>query len=112
MTFLDRVQSGHVEQLVAIPRLVMGSSTLRERLFLDWEREASLIVTAVAGEDPDDLWPAVVVHALTWTHRLVVRTAIGRVLAGEDPADVAAGLRDQARLAYARLDGGIARYGS
>src|SRR6266536_1138765 len=43
MDFLDAVEHGPVESIVAVPRLVMGSTALRERLFIGWEKEAATL---------------------------------------------------------------------
>src|SRR4051812_39166861 len=44
---LDQVASGHVEQIVARPRLVMASAALRGRLFVWWEQEAALLAPVI-----------------------------------------------------------------
>jgi AcrR family transcriptional regulator len=109
MAFLDALEGGLAEQMLAVPRLVRGSPTLRDRLLLGWEQEAAVLAAAVT-DDPDDLVAAAAVRALAWTHRLVFRAAMRRVFTGEDPAEVADDLREQALHAYARLDRGLARY--
>src|SRR5689334_13299172 len=81
MEFVDRVEHDPVESIVAVPRLVAGSRTLRNRLFLGWEEEAALLAPVLAEETgaPDgDLVPAVVARSLAWTHRLVFRAAFQR----------------------------------
>jgi AcrR family transcriptional regulator len=108
--FLDEVEHGPVEAIVAVPRLVMGSSALRERLFLGWEREASTLTPLIAeqlGLEPDDLVAAVTARCLSWTHRLVFRAAFARLLAGEDQRAVAASLRVEAARAYDKLASGL-----
>jgi AcrR family transcriptional regulator len=109
MAFLDGLEGGRAEQMMAVPSIVRGSPALRDRVLLGWEKEAAVLVAAVT-DDPDDLVAGTVVRALAWTHRLVFRAAMRRVFAGEDPADVAADLREQALHAYARLGQGLARY--
>ena len=109
MEFLDRLEDGPVEPLLALPRLVRTSPALRDRLLLAYEEEAAALVAAVT-DDEDDLVASAVVRALLWTSRLVFRTAMRRVWAGEDPAEVAADLREQALHAYERLARGLARY--
>jgi AcrR family transcriptional regulator len=113
--YLDRVEHEPVEAVVAIPRLVMGSEALRNRLFLGWEREAAMlapVIAAQAGQSDDDLVPAIVARTLAWTHRLIFRAAFTRLLAGEDQRTVAADLREQAQRAYDLLEGGLAGYGT
>jgi AcrR family transcriptional regulator len=114
MLLLDEVEHGPVSSIVAVPRLVMGSRALRDRLFVGWEREADLLAPAIAreaGTTEDDLVPPVVARALTWTHRLVYRAAFTRLIAGEDQHAVAADLREQAGRAYDQLEAGLAGYG-
>ena len=113
--YIDRLERSPVDEVTAGPRLVMGSASLRERLFLNWEKEAALLAPIMAeqtGAPPGDLVPVVVARAVTWTHRVIVRAGFERLLAGEDRAVVAADLREQARRAYDLLDAGLAGYGA
>lgn len=108
---LDAIENEPVESIVAIPRLVMGSHTLRERLFLGWEQEAAALTPVIAGAlelEPDDLIAAVMARTLSWTHRLIFRAAFSRLLAGEDQQQVAAALRVDAARAYDKLQRGFA----
>ena len=108
---LDAVETEPIEKIVAIPRLVMGSHTLRERLFLGWEQEAAALTPAIAEAlelEPDDLVAAVMARTLAWTHRLIFRAAFSRLLAGEDQRDVASALRVDAARAYDKLQRGFA----
>ena len=110
MAFLDRVEHDPVESIVAVPRLVMSSRSLRERLFVAWEQEAGVLAPAIAdelGAAPDDLVPAVVARTLAWADRMVFRAAFRRLLAGEDQRVVAADLREQAARAYDLLEDGL-----
>jgi AcrR family transcriptional regulator len=114
MQFVDRVEHDPVESIVGVPRLVAGSRSLRDRLFLSWEEEAARLAPVIAeetGAPEGDLLPAVSARALSWTHRLVFRAAFQRLLAGEDQRAVAADLREQARRAYEALERGLAGYG-
>jgi AcrR family transcriptional regulator len=114
LAFVDSVEHGPVEAIVAVPRLVMGSRALRDRLLLGWEQEAAALTPVVAeetGAGEGDLVPAVVARTLAWTHRLVFRSAFTRLLAGEDQRAVAADLREQAHRAYETLEEGLAGYG-
>ena len=75
---LDAVENEPVEEIVAIPRLVMNSHTLRERLFVGWEQEAAALAPAIAEVlelEPDDLLAAVMARSLSWTHRTIFRAA-------------------------------------
>jgi AcrR family transcriptional regulator len=112
--YLDRVQHGPADEVTAVPRLVMSSRSLRERLFLNWEKEAQVLAPIIAdqtGAPPGDLLPLIVARTLTWTHRVIVREGFERLLAGEDGAQIAADLRDQAARAYDVLETGLAGYG-
>jgi AcrR family transcriptional regulator len=114
MDFVDAVERGPIDPIVAMPRLVAGSRTLRDRLFLGWEQEAatlSPVIAEEAGAVEGDLVPAVVARTLAWTHRLVFRAAFTRLLAGEDHRAVAADLRVQARRAYDQIERGLRDYG-
>ena len=111
---IARVELGADPRIVAVPRLVAGSTALRERLFIGWEREAAVLTPVIAEETesaPDDLVPAVVARSLAWTNRLVFRAAFNRLIAGEDQHALAADLREQARRAYDQLERGLAGYG-
>ncbi len=112
--FIDAVERGPIDGIVAVPRLVARSRSLRDRLFLGWEEEAatlSPLIAEEAGAPDGDLVPAVVARTLAWTHRLVFRAAFTRLLAGEDHREVAADLRKQARRAYDQIERGLADYG-
>jgi AcrR family transcriptional regulator len=114
LAFLDRVEHDPAETTVAVPRLVMASPTLRDRLFVGWEREAeelSPVIAAAAGAAEDDLTARVVARSLAWTNRLVFRAAVTRLIAGEDRRVVASELRADARRAYRQLEQGLAGYG-
>jgi AcrR family transcriptional regulator len=115
MAFIDVVESGAIESIVAVPRLVAESKSLRDRLFIGWEHEAatlSPVIAEEAGAAEGDIVPAVVARTLAWTHRLVFRAAFTRLLAGEDHREVAADLRGQARRAYDQLERGLEGYGA
>jgi AcrR family transcriptional regulator len=114
MSFIDAVERGPVDPIVAVPRLVAQSRSLRDRLFIGWEQEAatlSPVIAEEAGAADGDLVPAVVARTLAWTHRIVFRAAFSRLLAGEDRHEVAADLRTQARRAYDQIERGLAGYG-
>ena len=114
LAFVDHVEGGPIEHIVAVPRLVAGSRTLRERLFIGWEEEArdlAPVIAQEAGLPEDDLVAAVVARTLAWTHRQVFRAAFTRLIAGDDRRAVAADLRADANRAYDLLDQGLAGYG-
>ena len=108
---LETIENEPVESIVAVPRLVMGSETLRQRLFLGWEQEAAALTPAIAGAmelEPDELLAAVRARTLSWTHRTIFRAAFTRLLAGEDQHEVAASLRTEANRLYDELQRGFA----
>jgi AcrR family transcriptional regulator len=114
MDHLDRVEREPVDSITAIPRLVMGSDALRNRLFIGWEQEAVLLGPVIAeqvGGSDSELVPMIVARTLAWTHRLIFRAAFTRLLEGEDQAVVAAELRVEAQRAYDLLEQGLAGYG-
>lgn len=114
MDYLDRVAYDPIDATLAIPRLVAGSTALRNRLFLGWEEEAAVlgpVLSQEAGEPPASVVPTVVARTLTWTHRTVFRAAFMRLLAGEDRDAVATDLRAEAARAYDLLEDGLAGYG-
>jgi AcrR family transcriptional regulator len=115
MDYLDRVEHEPVDSITAIPRLVMRSDALRNRLFIGWEQEASLLGPVIAeqvGESESELVPLVVARTLAWTHRVIFRAAFTRLIEGEDQAVVAAELRVEAQRAYDLLERGLAEYGA
>jgi AcrR family transcriptional regulator len=112
MEHLDLIEQQSVEETVAVPRLVMESRALRERLFLGWEEEAAILAPVIAeqAEEDDLLVPTIVARTLAWTHRLIFRAAFTRLLAGEDRHWVVADLRLQANRAYNALEQGLGNY--
>jgi AcrR family transcriptional regulator len=115
LSFVDSVEHDPVESIVALPRLVAQSRSLRDRLFLGWEEEAARLTPVIAeetGAPEGDLVPAVMARTLAWTHRLVFRAGFQRLLAGEDQRAVASDLREQAHRAYEALERGLAGYGA
>src|SRR3954468_5326405 len=53
MGFLDRLEDGPVEPLLAVPRLVRTSPALRDRLLLAYEQEVVALVAAVTDDEDD-----------------------------------------------------------
>jgi AcrR family transcriptional regulator len=111
---LDVVAAGETENSLVVPRIVRDSPALQERLTVGWEREAETVAAVIAeatGADDDDLVPAVVARTLAWTLITIFRAAFDGLLAGEDPAQLAARLRPQSARAYDRLAAGLGDYG-
>jgi AcrR family transcriptional regulator len=110
MGFLDQIERRPVDSVLVVPRIVMGSPALRERLSVGWEREAAALTPVIAeqaGLPPDDLLAAVIVRSLSWTHLLVFRAAVTRLLDGEDKHAVVTSLRSDATRAYDQLERGF-----
>lgn len=111
---LDVVAQGETEESLLVPRIVRGSPHLQERLTAGWAREVDALADAMAaatGADPDDLVPDVVARTLAWTLIAIFRKTFAALLAGEDPAAVAARLRPEAARAYDQLAAGLGDYG-
>ncbi len=111
---LDVVAAGETEESLVVPRIVRNSPHLQQRLAAGWEREAEAIAAAFAeatGADADDLVPAVVARTLAWTLITVFRATFAGLLAGEEPAALAARMRPRAAQAYDQLAEGLAGYG-
>src|SRR5690242_10434744 len=51
MAFLDQIESGNVESMLAVLRLVRGSPTLRDGLHIRFEREAAVLAAAVTEDE-------------------------------------------------------------
>jgi AcrR family transcriptional regulator len=114
MDFLDDVEAQPVEATIAVPRLVMASDVLRDRLLLSFEREAAQLAPAIAevvGAKPDDVVVGMVGRTLAWTVRDIFRATIRRLIAGEPKGKVVADLRVQANRAFDQLERGFADYG-
>jgi AcrR family transcriptional regulator len=112
---LDTVAAGGGDDRLVVPRIVRDSPTLQKRLAAGWEAEAAALVDVVAeatGSGDDDLVPAVVARTLAWTLITIFGAAFDGLLAGEDPAELAARLRPQAARAYDQLAAGLADYGA
>jgi AcrR family transcriptional regulator len=115
MDYLDGVAHVPVDATLAIPRLVAGSTALRNRLFLGWEEEAAVLGPVLAqevGEPPGSVVATIVARTLAWTHRTVFRAVFMRLLAGEDRDTVVADLRADAARAYDLLQDGLGGYGA
>jgi AcrR family transcriptional regulator len=111
---LDTVAAGATEDSLVVPRIVRGSPALQERLAVGWEQEAAALAAVIAeatGADDDDIVPAVVARTLAWALITIFRAAFDGLLAGEDPAQLAARLRPGAARAYDQLAAGLGAYG-
>ena len=110
MVMLDQIAAGRMERMRIVIGLVRDSATLRGRLLVLFERQASELTAALDADD--DVVAAAVVRALIDAHRTIFRAAMARLLQGEHPAKVAGELRLDARRVYSRLERGLAGFGS
>jgi len=113
-TVLDVFVAGADEDLLAVAKILRGSSALQERLTVGWESGAAAITAVIAetsGADDDDLVPGIVARTLWWTHRTIFVAALNGLLAQEDHRQLAARLRVTADGAYDQLAGGLRDYG-
>jgi AcrR family transcriptional regulator len=104
------------ERLLAIIRLITGSSALLTREQQIYAGYAAALAALIAEETrarPDDIAPWVAANAMIGLHKALVDYARRRVLAGErDRARIARELRAQARQAVALLERGLGRLGA
>ena len=104
------------ERLLAIIRLITGSSALLTREQQIYAGYAAALAALIAEETrarPDDIAPWVAANAMIGLHKALVDYARRRVLAGErDRARIARGLRAQARQAVALLEHGLGHLGA
>jgi AcrR family transcriptional regulator len=111
---LDGVAAGDSEERLVVPRIVRGSPVLQERLAIAWQREVEAIATAFAeltGAEDGDLVPAIVARTLAGALIAIFRETFAGLLAGEDPAQLAARMRPQAARVYDQLAAGLGEYG-
>ena len=102
------------DDFLVIPRIIRDSRVLQERLTTGWEHESAALTAAIAesaGADDEDVIPGIVARTLSWTHRTIFRAALDGLLAGEDPAQLAARLRLAAARAYDQIGAGLSDYG-
>lgn len=112
---LDVVAAGESETSLVVPRIVRDSPALQEGLVVRWARDADTLALAIAeatGAEEGDILPEVVARTLVWTLLTIFRATFAGLLAGEDPAALAARMRPQAQRAYDQLAAGLGGYGS
>ena len=104
------------ERLLAIIRLITGSSALLAREQQIYAGYAAALAALIAEETrarPDDIAPWVAANAMIGLHKALVDHVRRRVLAGErDRARIARALRAQARQAVALLEHGLGHLGA
>jgi len=104
------------ERLLAINRLIIGSSALLAREQQIYAGYAAALAALIAEETharPDDIAPWVAANAMIGLHKALVDYARRQVLAGErDRARIAHELRAQARQAVGLLEHGLRHLGA
>jgi AcrR family transcriptional regulator len=113
---LGRAGAGDPEALArlrTVNRIVAASPALlaREQQAITRNAEAlAAVLAADTGAPAGDLRPQVAANALMGVHRALVDYVRRRVLAGDEPARLAADVRELASAVFALLEHGLADY--
>ena len=104
-----------MDRLRTVNRLIAASPDLQAREQLAIARSTRALADLLAdqtGAGPDDIAPKVAANALMGVHRALLDEVRRRVLAGEEPARLAADIRALTRQALALLEHGFGDYGA
>jgi AcrR family transcriptional regulator len=104
-----------LDRLRTVNRLIATSPDLQAREQLAIARSTRALADLLAGQTgagPDDIAPKVAANVLTGVHRALLDEVRRRVLAGEEPARLAADIRALTRQALALLEHGLGDYGA
>jgi AcrR family transcriptional regulator len=104
-----------MDRLRTVNRLIAASPDLQAREQLAIARSTRALADLLAdqtGAGPDDIAPKVAANALMGVHRALLDEVRRRVLAGEEPARLAADIRALTRQALALLEHGPGDYGA
>jgi AcrR family transcriptional regulator len=104
-----------LDRLRTVNRLIAASPALLAREQLAIARSTRALADLLAsqtGAGPDDVAPRVAANALMGVQRALLDQVRRRVLAGEDPARLAADIRASTRQALALLEHGLGDYGA
>jgi len=104
-----------MDRLRTVNRLIAASPDLQAREQLAIARSTRALAGLLAdqtGAGPDDIAPQVAANALMGVHRALLDEVRRRVLAGEEPARLAADIRALTRQALALLEQGLGDYGA
>jgi AcrR family transcriptional regulator len=113
---LSQVEAGDLralERLRTVNRVIAASPALQAREQQAFARTADALAALLAadtGAPPGDLDAQVVANALVGVQRALVDYTRRRVLADEEPARLAADVRDIAQRAFAPLEHGLGGY--
>jgi AcrR family transcriptional regulator len=101
------------ERLEGTTRVIAESPALRarERAVLARYTDAlAALIAADTGDDPEDVRPFVVAHAMLGVHQALIAFVRGRVLSGAPVARIAGDLRAQGEAALDLLEAGLGDY--
>jgi AcrR family transcriptional regulator len=104
-----------LDRLRTVNRLIAASPALLAREQLAIARSTRALADLLAdqtGAGPGDIAPRVAANALMGVQRALVDEVRRRVLAGEEPARLAADIRASTRQALALLEDGLGDYGA
>jgi AcrR family transcriptional regulator len=104
-----------LDRLRTVNRLIAASPALQAREQLAIARSTRALADLLAdqtGAGPGDIAPRVAANALMGVQRALLDQVRRRVLAGEDPARLAADIRASTRQALALLEHGLGDYGA
>lgn len=113
---LAQVEEGDAEalkRLRTVNRVIAESPALRAREQQAINRTAASLAAVLAadtGAPGDDLAPQVTAHALMGVHRALLDHVRRRILAGDEPAGLAAEVRTLTTAAFALLEQGLRDY--
>jgi AcrR family transcriptional regulator len=104
-----------LDRLRTVNRLIAASPALQAREQLAIARSTRALADLLAdqtGAGPGDIAPRVAANALMGVQRALLDEVRRRVLAGEEPARLAADIRASTRRALALLEDGLGDYGA
>jgi AcrR family transcriptional regulator len=104
-----------LDRLRTVNRLIAASPALQAREQLAIARSTRALADLLAdqtGAGPGDIAPRVAANALMGVQRALLGEVRRRVLAGEEPARLAADIRASTRQALALLEHGLGDYGA
>jgi AcrR family transcriptional regulator len=104
-----------LDRLRTVNRLIAASPALQAREQLAIARSTRALADLLAdhtGAGPGDIAPRVAANALMGVQRALLDEVRRRVLAGEEPARLAADIRASTRQALALLEHGLGDYGA
>jgi AcrR family transcriptional regulator len=101
------------ERIRTVTRVIVESPALlaRERqIFADYSKSLAELIAEETGAAPGDVVPAAVANALIGVHRSLIDYVRERTMAGARASRIARDVRTQAKLAFGRLEEGLADF--